>query len=258
MIRRVNKTSGALTLLELLVVLLIIVILISLLLPLLARSRMNLRRQRCEENLKTVGQAIAAYREDNADYFPFSWGTPDVPEPRRKDAPASLGCLYPGYIPDANRFHCPSTENEPRFQLHVSESQGHEGPRRHSANWSLLDSSYGYDCRVSPRAAGDHPVMADMDGAYALCRNTSTQNHEEGQNVLFVDGSVTWQETNYCSNDPNDNIFCEDPWHADTDSFVSDNTSPAHPSSDTADQWDDLSLSYDGYPDLHPGTQYPQ
>ena len=56
-----------------------------------------------------------------------------------------------------------------------------------------------------------------------------TQNHDGGQNVLYVDGSVKWQGTNYCSNDPIDNIFIEGGidakgnrvyWNADTDSFL--------------------------------------
>ena len=210
MIRRVNKAMAALTLLELLVIIVIIFILVSLLFPLFQRPKIVVARQlQCKQNLKTIGQAIAVYRDDNAGYFPFSWGPADAPEPRRKDALASLGCLYPNYIDDAKFFHCPSTEDKPRFQLRASESYGEEGSRRYNANWSVVDPSYGYDCRVSPRAAGDHPVMADMDGAYSRSRDSSSQNHEEGQNVLYVDGSVKWQQFNYCSNDPNDNIFCD-------------------------------------------------
>jgi prepilin-type processing-associated H-X9-DG protein len=67
--------------------------------------------------------------------------------------------------------------------------------------------------------------------------NTATQNHESGQNVLYVDGRVRWVTDNYALNDPNDNIFVEgtmsepspfvspeksltrDFWNADTDSY---------------------------------------
>ena len=65
--------------------------------------------------------------------------------------------------------------------------------------------------------------------------------------------AVRWISTNYGSNDMLDNIFVEDPWHADTDSFVSgDLLSPtdwnAPPEHDYG-----LTLSYEAYPDLQPG-----
>jgi prepilin-type processing-associated H-X9-DG protein len=59
-----------------------------------------------------------------------------------------------------------------------------------------------------------------MDGTYQLFTDTETQNHAGGQNVLYVDGHVAWKASNFCSNDPNDNIFAEDPWNADTDSYI--------------------------------------
>ena len=61
-----------------------------------------------------------------------------------------------------------------------------------------------------------------MDGSYQNDRDTSSQNHVGGQNVLFVDGHVTFKNNNYVSNEMADNIFTEDSWHADTDSYISD------------------------------------
>ena len=68
-----------------------------------------------------------------------------------------------------------------------------------------------------------------MDGTYQYHRDSSTQNHAGGQNVLFVDGRVSWESRNFCSNEPTDNVYSESGsttttgdtgWHADTDSFI--------------------------------------
>jgi prepilin-type processing-associated H-X9-DG protein len=72
-------------------------------------------------------------------------------------------------------------------------------------------------------------ILADWDGSGMAGRNSSSQNHRGGQNVLYVDGSVKWQTTNYCSNDPIDDIFIEGGigkngavvyWNADTDVYL--------------------------------------
>lgn len=113
-------------------------------------------------------------------------------------------------------------------------------------NYTLVDSSYGFDCRIYPAAVSNHAILADMDGSYQKNRDTATQNHSAGQNVLYVDGSVRFQTANFVSNDVNDNIYSESSWdtgsaaalsgwHADTDSYISDNTSYYSPTS-TADR----------------------
>ena len=89
-------------------------------------------------------------------------------------------------------------------------------------------------------------IMADWDGSWEANHDKSKQNHAGGQNVLYVDGSVKWQASNYVSNDPIDNIFIEGGidaqgnrvyWNADTDSFLVNGSTM-------------LTRSYDGYPAL--------
>ncbi len=58
------------TLIELLVVVAIIALLISILLPSLARAREIAKRAVCASNLRSIGQAIKVYANDNQDYFP--------------------------------------------------------------------------------------------------------------------------------------------------------------------------------------------
>jgi len=67
-------------------------------------------------------------------------------------------------------------------------------------------------------------------------RSPRKPNHDSGQNVMYFDGHVKWQERAYVSDDPIDNIFCpngdlgvpmgwiDDPavWGQDTDSWVWD------------------------------------
>ena len=179
----------------------------------------------------------------------------------------SIACLYPGYLHDVQLFWCPSTEDGPALVLNVPEPIGdRDGDgvitetdvipgQEHlwnQRNYTVTDCSYGYDCRMSRRPHKWHAIAADMDGGWGLSRDTATQNHGGGQNVLYVDGSVKWISTNYGSNDMLDNIFAEDPWHADTDSFVSADRI-------TSTRWNEqprydhgLTISYDAYPDLHP------
>jgi prepilin-type N-terminal cleavage/methylation domain-containing protein len=207
-----------------------------------------------------------------------------------KDAMASLGLLYPQYVSTDKLFKCPSVEDrQAHLKVHwptdlwdvAVDDNGDETidavEAKDSAKslnreylwslrtWAVSESSYGYDCRLYPAAVSSHIIYADMDGTYALNRDTASQNHTGGNHLLSVDGHVTFAEGNFASNDTNDNVYFEEPWHADTDSFISDNSKMDQLRVDTTPTgtaaygfksqdwfWDDLELSYDGYPDLKP------
>jgi len=223
------------------------------------------RKVNCRKNLYQIGKALAAYREDNGGYFPFSWQRAGEPEPvgdgsaNAAMAATSLGNLYPRYVITTRIFKCPSAADEPSFVLNLplayrgaGQAAGLAGALPHGSNWTLTGdfpllltsmspmraSSYGYDPRISPGAPDGDVVMADWDGSWQLDHDTTSQNHDGGQNVLFVDGRVKWKETNLCSGDPIDNIYAEDKWNADTDSYLVD--------SDAG-----LGVSFDGYKHLH-------
>ena len=171
------------------------------------------------------------------------------------DPGASLGCLYPLYLNTPRVFRCPSTEDQPSFVVNTPQSLAvttSTTPWTYAPaylyslrNWTLISnqpvginagqtsmraSSYGYDPRIYPSAVSNMAILADWDGSWQNNHDTSTQNHEGGQNVLYVDGSVKWQGANYVSNDPIDNIYCEGGfgqgqgvtiyWNADTDSYL--------------------------------------
>ena len=148
---------------------------------------------------------------------------------------ASIGLLYPEYLGTPKAFRCPSAENDPYFVTALDPTGANENTQGlFPYDWSnriytLKDSSYGYDCRIYPAAVSSHAIVADMDGTWYYNRDTASQNHVGGQNVLFVDGGVRFVNTNYASNEPTDNIYSEagsttsdaEAWHANTDSYIS-------------------------------------
>ena len=214
----------------------------------------------------------------------------DVTRQPMSDSMASLALLYPLYMETDRVFKCPSQEHETHITVHwptdlwdlwkglsnpdvnddgvadqedvarYARDPNADGRARQYLwslrTWLLNKSSYGYDCRVYPAAASGHIILGDMDGSYALNRDTATQNHTGGNHLLAIDGHVNWAERNNVSNDSNDNVYAENPWHADTDSFVSDNTTPDRPQTINEIHWQFLKKSYapDGhnYADLQP------
>jgi len=186
-------------------------------------------------------------------------------------ADVSIALLYPQYLESTKMFRCPSMEEEPVMKVNIpigddgqpltvlnpdgqpdtdsgdpadttgdGDSYGISDGERYlwsNRNYTLQATSYGYDARVYPSAVSSHAIYGDMDGSYAVDRDRSTQNHSGGQNVLFVDGHVGWEQGNYASNEKSDNIYAEQAWGADTDSYLVRLTAP-------------LTISYDGYTNL--------
>jgi prepilin-type N-terminal cleavage/methylation domain-containing protein len=126
-----KRHSNAFTLIELLIVITIIGILISLLLPALGRSREAADGALCRDNLRHQFRAVTAYRMDNKEKLPSSWGSTDAngndPNWDLQIAqyivePGSYDPLFPnaiaGYVSDPTvtraiwrrpPFKCPST-----------------------------------------------------------------------------------------------------------------------------------------------------
>ena len=98
--------------------------------------------------------------------------------------------------------------------------------------------SYMYDELTHFRDVGpSQAIAADADGytwrlgngdypghdPAVIKRSPAKPNHENGQNVMYFDGHIKWAETNYASDDPADNIYCNQiEWGADTDACLHD------------------------------------
>jgi len=260
-----KKRLSAFTLTDLVVVIAVIPVLAGLLLPAVTGAREEGRMSVCKEHLSQIGKAVFAYTQNNTEYYPFCWGnnilSAQAGDARQRypakaghtsyyplgknqwnkeagclgnETMASIGLLYPQYLGTARMFRCPSTVNEPYFMTTLDPTGANKNTQGLSPYvWSnriftLNDSSYGYDCRLYPAAVSSHAMLADMDGTYQHNRETSTQNHAGGQNVLYVDGAVRFERSNFVSNEASDNIYSEGGnkggesifWHADTDSYI--------------------------------------
>ena len=103
----VGRQPRGFTLLELLVVLGIVAILVATLMPALAMARERSRTVACQAQLRSIGLALASYRDQNMDRFPLAPALPTadptlVPLMRQLDP----------YLDNSNDavFHCPSDD----------------------------------------------------------------------------------------------------------------------------------------------------
>ena len=278
-----KKSPMSLTLVEVAVILFIVAVMVVVVVHLarLGRPTPSLKGS-CKSTCRQVGYLIDMYRQNYGGFYPFAWCPADVDPSgsirgeyhsgargdRPKHALASLGCLYTDYLFGHKIFKCPATENAPYLTVQWPTDLWDAGGNTSDAarelgknpkykylwnqrNWQLHDTSYGYDCRITPAAVSTHAIFGDMDGSWAVNPDTSMQNHAGGNHILYVDCHVEFRPDNYCSREPLDNVYIEDPWHADTDSYISDNADPKNPDNRAADVFG-LSASYDAYENLKP------
>lgn len=220
-------------LVELMVVVGIITLAIAMLLPSLCRSRETSNRVKCASNLRAIGQAILLYENDNKGAVPRTttvdgatptWGTM---APAPNDVSAALFLLLRTQDITPEVFTCPSSNAE------KWDFGGTGNTATNWANWSDVnrDLSYsyqnpyfvphnvGFKFRPPPIA----PIMADMNpgvgGQYSDVlavtttssardmRVANSKNHDgDGQNVLYTDGSVSFEQNVFVGVD-RDNIY---------------------------------------------------
>jgi prepilin-type N-terminal cleavage/methylation domain-containing protein/prepilin-type processing-associated H-X9-DG protein len=204
---------------ELIVVILIIVVLIAVLLPAIHTGHRGSRRVSCASNLRQIGVAFALYGKDNRGAFPRTrasagpqriptWGTGAAATqpfaldgPAANDVTASFFLLLRTTKLSPKVFVCPASNqdcdplagdgtqpplNRSNFtdvRHNLSYSFQNPYPSDSVVAATFLSSSYGSDYALvadkNPGAAGGNSINHDLTG----------------QNVLFVDGHVSWHRT---------------------------------------------------------------
>jgi prepilin-type N-terminal cleavage/methylation domain-containing protein/prepilin-type processing-associated H-X9-DG protein len=234
----------AFTLIELLVVIGIIGVLLGILLPAMEHVRHQGYIDKCASNLRQIGLAISMYTNDNQGNYPRTLYDPTMPltegtgfnaaDPFQpggvsaNDLTAAPYLLLRSEHLPAEIFICPYNDDTNYF---VDQAN----PAQHSnfTDWtknlaysfanpypSLAVANSGY--RLTNHLRGDFPVAADMNpgvtpyanvtaaqigGSERVNEQANSRNHEQdGQNVLYADGHVSWQLDCLCGI-AQDNIY---------------------------------------------------
>jgi len=222
------KRLKAFTLIELLVVIAIIALLISILLPSLSRARELSKRTVCSANIRGIGQAMYIYAQDDPQIFPAIAATTGqapsnategaaklfdpidrINEPITVEAPSvsvDMWTVIRANNTTPKQFICPSTIDVPDFAQDTTVYYDF---------FQVGNVSYGYMYQhdpnrrvIGPASEPNFPVMADAnpyvkgkvqstlspDRKSQWRGNSNNHTNREGQNVLFVDGHVSWEK----------------------------------------------------------------
>ena len=171
------------TLVELLVVIGIIAVLIAILLPALNKARESSNRTACASNLRTLGQAMMMYAQENRDRLPNSTQPTGL-----GSSPDALVALNRDFVKSPKVFHCPS-DTDPIPDSIVTDDY----VLPNSARVSYDFYSVWWDPANGPRLVKikDAPLAWDIDAGSST--PISDQNHgTKGGNVVFSDGHAAW------------------------------------------------------------------
>ena len=228
--RRKSRPPGF-TLVELLVVIGIIALLISILMPALSRVREGGNRIKCGANLRTIGQGLLLYANDNRGIYPrtvasstsagftcFTGAAATDPfgtgGPNPNDVSAALFLLVRNADLNPEVFICPSSNQEKDTLANQPANRRSNFTAEKNLSYSFAnpypaDAAVGAGYKLNGNVAADLVIAADRnDGDSVLTvvsnsaaseqRKLNSRNHEQdGQNVLFNDGHVEWTNISF-------------------------------------------------------------
>jgi prepilin-type processing-associated H-X9-DG protein len=210
---------------ELLVIIAIIGMLIAILIPMFLSARQRSTRFKCQNNLRELGRAMYSYASANRGQFPSTRPSlepnrrPDVSNsghaatqpfgpqgPGPNNVPAAMFLLVRSGEVSAHRFICPTSTLAmvDRFDgLSPQERSNFSDVKRNITygmhNPYASDAVLAAGFRWGPQwLPASFALMADIGppAAGKSAKAANSHNHDgEGQNILYLDGSVEFRTT---------------------------------------------------------------
>lgn len=190
------------TLIELLVVIAIIAILAAILFPVFARARAKARQTKCQANLKNLGLALEMYSQDYDECLPL-WGHGDTSSPDNGPAEGFYSwdtVIYP-YMRNQQILFCPDNP----YGRHA---RGYAMTRYTGDPFGNQTPCYTGEVpapssTVTLTEKGNQPPGINGDSAAeSFYQSRGATNaaggvekkmfHNNGKNLLFLDGHVKW------------------------------------------------------------------
>jgi prepilin-type N-terminal cleavage/methylation domain-containing protein len=225
---RNGERPGGFTLIELLVAIGIMGLLMALLLPSLEKARESAIALKCANNLRTIGQSLSIYSNENHGAYPRTRYVPEAPlafgtnasapdpfgpgGPVANDVTAALFLLVRDQRMPVEMFVCPLNDVN-AWERDPSPDAGNR------SNFTDYKKNLGYSFAnpypgKAAEAAGytftnrlraGFAVAADMNPGTGDTSNS--KSHERaGENVLYADGHVQWEYSPLVGIDQ-DNIY---------------------------------------------------
>lgn len=218
-----KRRDAGFTLIELLVVIAIIAILAAILFPVFLNAREHARQAKCLTNLKQLGMAFFAYKDDNAGRLPSVSILDGYYDPRNRDwcgtqvvaGPMYLerGTLWP-YIRSRESYLCPTDAGIPATSVHMSGATAVEFKCNKNGNPRAFPLSYSMNGELhykSPEAQSrirltkllfliqerrdtinDGLFMWRIAGDRLNTHDVPDDVHYDGTTELLCDGHAKW------------------------------------------------------------------